>query len=109
MSEPATEPETPEPWPVSRCQETLWEAACQILLLREELESLKEVLPLPDDLDERLEHLGPYDMATDMLATIECVIEDCLKPAQASLEKSAAATDERLSEEFEAEERQWGL
>jgi len=31
------EPETPERWPLARCRESLWEAACQILLVREEL------------------------------------------------------------------------
>jgi hypothetical protein len=106
MSEP--EPPTPEVWPVTRCQEAMWEAACQLLLIREELENLKAVLPLPLDLEERLEHQKPYDMATAMFVAIECISEDCLKSAQLTLEETAAATDERLKDDYEAEERKWG-
>jgi hypothetical protein len=101
------EPETPERWPLARCRETLWEAACQILLVREELSSLRAALPLPDDLDERLEHLKPYDIPTDMLVAVETVCQDLLAPAQVALEKSAATTEERLTLEFEAEEEKW--
>jgi hypothetical protein len=102
------EPETPERWPISRCRETLWEAACQILLVQEELASLRAALPLPDDLEERLEHQKPCDIPTDMLATVETVCQTLLAPAQAALEKSAATTEERLTLEFEAEEQKWG-
>src|SRR5215831_312153 len=101
------EPETPERWPLSRCRETLWEAACQILLVREELSSLRAALPLPDDLDERLEHQKPYDIPTDMLVAVETVCQDLLGPAQTALENSAATTEERLTLEFEAEEAKW--
>jgi hypothetical protein len=100
-------PETPERWPLARCRETLWEAACQILLVREELSSLRAALPFPDDLDERLEHLKPYDIPTDMLVAVETVCQDLLAPAQAALEKTAATTEERLILEFEAEEAKW--
>ena len=102
-----SESETPERWPVTRCREALWEAACQVLLLREELESLTPVLPLPDDLEDRLEHRLPYDPATDMLTTVETVVANFLAPAQAALEKSASATEERLGVEFEEEARKW--
>jgi hypothetical protein len=101
------EPETPERWPISRCRETLWEAACQVLLLREELASLKVHLPLPDDLDERLEHRRPYDPATEILVTVEHVVQTYLTPMQAALEKSAAATDESLELDYQAEEAKW--
>jgi hypothetical protein len=102
-----SEPEMSERWPVTRCRETLWEAACQILLLTEELEDLKAALPLPDDLEDRLEHRRPYDPATDMLTTVETVVANFLVPAQAALETSAAATEESLACDFEAEEQKW--
>ncbi|HVT60501.1 MAG TPA: hypothetical protein VHR45_19160 [Thermoanaerobaculia bacterium] len=102
-----SEPETPNRWPLSRCRETLWEAACQVLLLREELASLKVHLPLPDDLDERLEHRRPYDPATEILVTVEHVVQTFLTPTQAALEKSAAATEESLALLFHAEEAKW--
>jgi hypothetical protein len=102
-----SEPEAPERWPITRCREALWEAACQVLLLREELASLKAVLPLADDLDEQLEYRRPYDPATDMLVAVETVVANFLAPAQAALEKSASATEERLGVEFEEEARKW--
>jgi len=37
---------------------------------------------LPDDLDERLEHLKPYDIPTDMLAAVETVCQTLLAPAR---------------------------
>jgi hypothetical protein len=101
------EPETPERWPIARCRETLWEAACQILLVREELASLRAALPLPDDLDERLEHRRPYDPATEILVTVKHVVQSFLIPTQAALEKSAAATDESLALDYQAEEAKW--
>lgn len=103
-----SESEVPERWPVTRCREHLWEAACQVLLLREELASLKAVLPLADDLDEQLEYRRPYDPPTEMLTAVETVVANFLTPAQAALEKSAAATEESLGREFEEEERKWG-
>jgi hypothetical protein len=99
---------TPERWSVTRCREHLWEAACQVLLLVEELESLRVALPLPDDVEDRLEHRRPYDPPTEMLTTVETVVANFLTPAQAALEKSAAATEESLGVEFEEEERKWG-
>jgi hypothetical protein len=93
-------PTSPAPWPISRCQETLWEAACQILLIREELEILKGALPLPDDFEERLEGRLPYDIPTEILKAIEAVNPGALAPAQATLERAAGTTDERLAEEL---------
>jgi hypothetical protein len=102
-----SEPEASERWPITRCREALWEVACQVLLLREELASLKAVLPLADDLDEQLEQKKPYDIPTNMLTTVETVVANFLAPAQAALEKSASATEERLGVEFEEEARKW--
>lgn len=98
----------PEPWSVTDCQHTLWEACYQLTSIIAELQDLRDCLPLPDDLDERLEHEKPYDVPTDMLATIECVIEDSLKPALTSLEQSASTTDEKLAGEYRAwKARSW--
>jgi hypothetical protein len=91
----------PEPWSVTDCQHVLWEACYQLTHVIAELQDLREVLPLPDDLDDRLENRRAYDVPTDILATIECVIEDCLKPALTSLEGSATATNDDLAAEFE--------
>jgi hypothetical protein len=46
-------------------------------------------------------------VATDVLATIECVLEDNLRPAIESLEASAEVTDEALLLAFVEECRRW--
>jgi hypothetical protein len=52
------------------------------------------------DLADRQEHRLPYNVATDILATIECVVTDSLRPAVASLQRSAAITDAELERDF---------
>jgi hypothetical protein len=51
----------------------------------------------------------PYDVATDVLATIECVLEDAFRPAIASLQRTAQVTDAELAREFLEWKRQWRL
>jgi hypothetical protein len=65
------------------------------------LEEVHADLPPPADIDDRQEGgTSPYDVATDVLATIECVLEDDLRPAIESLQRSATATDEELRREY---------
>jgi hypothetical protein len=60
-------------------------------------------LPEPPDLADRQEGRKPYDQATDILATIECVLADKLRPAVEALHRSAQITDAEL----EAQYREW--
>jgi hypothetical protein len=71
-----------------------------LLALVDALEGILRELPRPPDLADREEGRLPYNVATDVLATIECVLEDELRPAIASLQRSAQVTDAELAREF---------
>ena len=88
------------PWTVARAQAALGDAAAQLLAVGDRLEEIHEGLPPPADFDDRLESYRPYDVATDILGTIECVVEDCLRPAIDSLQRSARVTTAELEQEF---------
>jgi hypothetical protein len=64
------------------------------------LEGVHAGLPPPPDINDRQEGRLPYDVATDVLATIECVLADDLRPAVEALQRSARVTDEELAREF---------
>jgi hypothetical protein len=88
----------------AQAQAVLGEVACQLLFAADLLESVHRDLPAPADVDDRHEHRKPFDVATDVLATIECVLEDNLRPAVASLQRAAQVTDADLRREFEERE-----
>jgi hypothetical protein len=67
------------------------------------LEAVHAGLPRPADRADREEGRKPYDCTTDVLATIECVLEDELRPAIVSLQQSAQATDAELELQY----REW--
>ena len=92
------------PWTVKTAQAALGEAAARLLVLAEVQERIHRELPPPPDLADRQEHRKPYDQTTDILATIECVVADDLRPAARSLERSARITDAELEQEFLARE-----
>lgn len=56
-------------------------------------------LPPPGDIDDRQEGYKAYDVATDVLGTIECVLEDDLRSAIETLLRSATITDDELAQE----------
>jgi hypothetical protein len=92
-----------EVWTVAKAQAALGQAACLILAVCDLLEQVHASLPPPADIYDRQEGRKPYDVATDVLATIECVLEDELRPAVESLQRSAQVTDAELEEQF----REW--
>ena len=96
-------------WTVAKAQTALGEVACELLFLVDLLEAVHRGLPRPADMADREEGRKPYDRATDVLATIECVLEDELRPAIESLRKSAQVTDAELEQEFRERQRQWRL
>ena len=100
---PESTPPLP-PWTVKTAQAALGEAAARLLVLAEVLERIHRELPPPPDLADRQEHRKPYDVATDILSTIECVVADDLRPAAKSLERSARITDAELEQDFLARE-----
>ncbi len=94
---------SPIPWTVARAQAALSEAAAQLLAVTDLLEEVHEGLPAPADIDDRHEGRKPFDVATDILGTIECVVGDDLWPAINSLLRSAQVTDAELERDFHAE------
>jgi hypothetical protein len=75
---------------MTRCSTLcLGKVAYQLLALVDILEGVHAGLPRPSDMADREEGRKPYDRATDVLATIECVLEDELRPAIISLQRSA--------------------
>jgi len=94
---------------VAQAQAALGEVAYRLLALVDALEDVLRDLPRPPDLADREEGRLPYDVTTDVLATIECVLEDELRPAIASLQRSAQVTDADLAREFLEWQRQWRL
>ncbi len=89
-----------EPWTAERAQLALGEAVNQLLGVADALELIHESLPPPADLNHRHEHRKPFDVAAEVLATIECVLEDYVRPAIRDLERAARITDEELELEF---------
>jgi len=98
-SNPPTSP--PPIWTVARAQAALGDAACQVLAVVDLLEEVYHSLPPPADLADRQEGRKAYDVATDVLATIECVLEDDLRPAVETLQRSASVTDAELEHQFQ--------
>src|ERR1700674_678375 len=95
-------PTSPPPaWPIARAQAALGDAACQVLAVVDLLEEVYRGLPPPTDLADRQEGRRAYDVATDVLATIECVLEDHLRPAVETLRRSASVTDAELERQFQ--------
>jgi len=97
------DPPAPDAWTVTKAQAALGEAAYQLLAVVDLLEGVHRYLPPPADLADRQEHRRPYDVATDVLGTIECVT-DSLGSAIESLRRSAQTTDDELRLEFERDE-----
>jgi|ERR1700720_1631941 len=93
----------PSTWTVAKAQAVLGEVACDLLFLVDLLEAVHRGLPRPADMADREEGRKPYDCATDVLATIECVLEDELRPAIVSLQRSAQVTDAELELQY----REW--
>jgi hypothetical protein len=93
----------PAPATLDRCPSAEREVVLTLLGLVDALGDIHAGLPPPFDFADRQEHCKPYDVATDILATVECVLADSLRPAVQSLQRSAQVTDVEL----EREHREW--
>jgi hypothetical protein len=96
---PESTPPPSPPLTVERAQVILEDAACQLLDIALRLKDTHERLPAPPDIDARHEGRRPYDRATDILGTIECVLEDDIGPAIELLQRSSRITDAELERE----------
>ncbi len=89
-------------WTPARAQNALGDAVFQLHAVVDLLEEVYAGLPPPADIEDRQEGRKPYDVPTDILATIECVLEDDLRPAIETLRRSAITTDPKLEREYQA-------
>jgi hypothetical protein len=96
-------PSPPPVWTVARAQAALSDAVSRLLAVVDLLKEVHAGLPPPDDIDDRQEGYKPFDVATDILGTIECVLEDDLRSAVETLLRSATITDDELAQEH----REW--
>jgi hypothetical protein len=100
---PEHNPRTPSPpqppWTVAEAQAVLGEIAHRLQALVGTLDAVHAGLPEPSDINDRQEGRLPYDVATDVLATIEVVLEDNLRPAIERLRRSASITASELEQE----------
>lgn len=89
-----------EPWTVAKAQSILNVAAYEIAEAAKLLEQIRGALPLPADLADRQEGRQPYDVATELLGTIEWVLADDLRPAIQTLQRASRVTDADLKRDF---------
>jgi hypothetical protein len=96
-------PKSTPPLTPAEAQAALGMVALQLLAVVDRLGQIYNRLPEPADLADRQEGRKPYDVATDVLATIECVLNDNLQPAVEALRRSAQVTDAELQRDY----REW--
>ncbi len=88
-------------------QAALAEIALQLVAIEDRLTRIAESLPVPPDQEDMLEHRIPYDLATQLLGLIECVVADDLRPAIEGLERGARETQEDVVRSYEQRWRWW--
>jgi hypothetical protein len=80
----------------------------QAAALADEMEGLKEhfeevLTLLPEPSDAALEHKVPYDVDTEVVTTLECVLHEDVEPGIRSLLGAASVTPEDLRAHWERE------
>jgi hypothetical protein len=85
---------------VEEAQVTLKVIAGELLEIEDRLQSVAAQLPESVNRDAMLEGRVPYDVATDLLGTIEVVLADDIRPAFQRLERASRVTDEDLRQGF---------
>jgi antitoxin component of MazEF toxin-antitoxin module len=80
----------------------------QAAVLADEMEGLEEhvqevLTTLPQPSDAALEHEIPYDVDTEVVTTLECVLQRDVAPAIRSLRDAASTTAEALQAHWERE------
>jgi hypothetical protein len=81
---------------VEEAQGALRVIAGELLGIEDRLQSIAAQLPQSANRDAMLEGRIPYDVATDLLGTIEVVVADDIRPAFQRLERASRVTDEDL-------------
>lgn len=96
-----------EPWTAAQAQLAIGAAVEHLVGVADALDLVYKSLPPPEDLNDRQEHRKAFDVATEVLATIECVLEDNVRPAIRELQRAAQVTDAELEAEFRDRGRQY--
>jgi hypothetical protein len=85
---------------VEVAQAALQVIAGELLAIEDRLQAIAAELPLSPNRDAMLEGRIPYDVATDLLGTIEVVVADDVRPAFQRLERASQITDEELRQGY---------
>jgi hypothetical protein len=71
------------------------------------LQRIHDDLPVSPDREAMLEHRVPYDIATAITGTIECVLADEIRPAVESLVRAARVSAAELRVRWEENRAIW--
>ena len=81
---------------IEEAQAALQVIAAELLAIEDRLQAIAAELPQSPNRDAMLEGKIPYDVATDLLGTIEVVLADDIRPAFQRLERASTVSDEEL-------------
>jgi hypothetical protein len=81
-------------------QAALAGVALVLVAVADRLQTIHDALPPSPNRDAMLEHRVPRDVATEIVATVECVLMDEIRPAIEYLEAASRVTAEELRERF---------
>ena len=82
-------------------QAALAAVALELVAIADRLQTIHDELPPSTDREAMLEHRIARDVATEIVATVECVLVDEIRPAIEYLEAASRVTAEELRERFE--------
>ena len=89
----------------AEAQAALAEIALDLVAIADRLQRIHDELPASPNRDAMLEHRVPRDVGTEIVATVECVLVDEIRPAIDYLEAASRVTAEKLRERFERDRR----
>jgi hypothetical protein len=83
----------------AEAQTALAEIALELVAITDRLQRIHDEMPPSRNREAMLEHRVPYDVATELVGTIECVVADQLRPAMEYLEAASRVTTDELREQ----------
>jgi hypothetical protein len=83
----------------AEAQTALAEVALELVAITDRLQRIGDELPVSRNRQAMLEHRVAYDVATELVGTIECVVADQLRPAMEYLEAASRVTAGGLREQ----------
>jgi len=93
----------PGPLTPAEAQAVLAAMTLDLLALEDRCREILASLPRSPNEDAMIEGRIAWDLPTELLTTIECVLEDQLRPAVESLERVSRVSEEELRREFRPE------